>query len=457
MSLGSRTELKTFHWLLVRWRQVFFPEGSADELGFHRLLFFGAVFAYSVTVQRDTDLWALVSEVFSQPVFFFSLLHLPIFSGSTLKMLVWLWRVALCLAAVGLFTRMSVWIAFILGFYLLGLVNHLGKPSGNDGFIIVGLAIFAFSRCGDGWSLDNLRRTVLAARGDPVTRRTSTKGEESSSSEYSWPLWLNRLMLTLVLFAAATAKLRTAGFTAWVLSDNLYYILIYHHYTHNPPTNLGLLFARFPWACRLLAGTVVSIEFITPLLLVLSTRWRMLLLAAVVGVMTGFGLMLGVYFIEYIVLLLIFFLPWQELGVKLVRYTAKTALFVLYDGSCGLCQRTVAVIGALDLLNRVRIYEVLADWHKLPECCSGLSQQACLQTMYVVGADGQVFLGFRAYRALAWQLPLGWPFMLFAYVPGVPWIGERVYTAIAARRHATGCPIPAPLTTTAHAAERVDP
>lgn len=438
----SQIESQPFRWLQARWSQVCLADGAASELGFHRLLFFGAVFAYSVARQAEIAPWAAVSPFFWRPTFFFALLNLPVLSERTLTVLMWIWRPILCLAAIGLFTRLGCWTAFLLGFYLIGLPHNFGKVNHNDAIIVVGLAIFAVSRCGDAWSLDSL---IGAAR----NRRRTERGE------YGWPLQLYRLMITLVLFAAAMAKFRNAG-AAWVLSDNLYYTMIYHHYTHRPPTDLGLFFVRFPWAYKLIAGVALSLEFSTPLLLLRSIRWRMALLAAIVGMMVGFGLTL-VMFWEYVTLLLIFFLPWQELGVKLVRYTAKPALFVLYDGSCGLCQRTVAVIGALDLLNRVRIYDVLADWHKLPERCSELSQQACLQTMYVVGADGQVCMGFHAYRALAWQLPLGWPFLLFAYVPGVPWIGERVYTAIAARRHAAGCPIPAPLTTTAHAAERVDP
>ncbi len=63
--------------------------------------------------------------------------------------------------------------------------------------------------------------------------------------------------------------------------------------------------------------------------------------------------------------------------------------------------------------------------------------------MHVVTDRGRVETGFDAYRAIAWSLPLAWPIAPLLWVPGVPWLGRRVYAAVAARRHRSGCPVPA--------------
>jgi predicted DCC family thiol-disulfide oxidoreductase YuxK len=378
------------------------------------------MFIYATMWLRDIDLWPLVSRALWHPTFFFGVLALPVATPRLLTVLAGFWQLSLLLTAVGLFTRVSALCSFALGFYLLGLPHNFGKVNHNDAIVVIGLAIFAVSRCGDAWSLDRAWRS----------------GDLAPSAEYGWPVRLYQLMLTLVLFAAAVAKVRYSGMT-WFLSDNLANTILAHRYTHLPPTNLGLILAAQPVLCRVAAGAALVLEFSSPLLLVRSLPWRMLLLGAIVSMMLGFGLMLGVLFVEYITLLLIFFLPWRWLGARM-RSTEPMVL-VLYDGSCGLCRRTMAVIRAVDVLGYVRIFDVRADWPQLEGF--GLDQSACLQIMHAL-KKGRVFTGFYAYRLLAWHLPLCWPVLPLMYLPGVAFVGEKLYAYIAQRRYQSGCPLP---------------
>lgn len=122
----------------------------------------------------------------------------------------------------------------------------------------------------------------------------------------------------------------------------------------------------------------------------------------------------------------------------------KNSFAVFYDGSCGLCRKTLAVFRRLDFFRRVRIYDVLADWPEVHAKFPALNQQTCLQTMHVVNPEGKVSVGFKAYRQLMWALPLGWVLVLFLYLPFVPAIGERIYQKVASGRHRGGCPLPPP-------------
>ncbi len=297
------------HWVRIRSEQLFFSGGSARELGIHRVLFFAAVLAYSFTM--DPPAWASVSSAFWFPTFFFSFFASPVASAATLASMIWIWRAALLMSMLGLFTRFGSVLAFVLGAYLIGLPHNFGKVNHNDAILVVGMAIFAFSRGGDGWSLDSLR-------GAASRDRAPAADELECSGEYSWPLRLCRLMVTFVVFAAGVAKLRHAGL-AWIFSDNIYYTILQHHYMREPYMDIGLLFTSYPWMCKAIAAFTVVVELSAPLLVVLQGNWRLIHLALVVGMMLGFGLTLGVLFEHYIAMLLIFFLPWPALGAWLGR------------------------------------------------------------------------------------------------------------------------------------------
>jgi hypothetical protein len=116
-----------------------------------------------------------------------------------------------------------------------------------------------------------------------------------SVAEASWPIRVAQLMVALVLWAASIAKLRDAGL-AWVFSDNIYNTIIRHHYTHQPFTDIGLVFARYPIVCQMLAAISLTLEFLAPAMVFLRGWWRTALLTAVLGMMLGFGFTLGVLF-----------------------------------------------------------------------------------------------------------------------------------------------------------------
>lgn len=424
MSFVSLTDtVRSLRWLGARWSSLFFAGASAAELGFYRILFYGYILFF-FALRVDISRWAEVSDVFWSPTSLFRLFHLPLLSATGLTAVVWAWRLSLALALVGLYTRASTLAALALGFYVIGLPQNFGKVNHNDAIVVIGLAVFAFSRCGDAWSLDGLRRAQPRAGGS-----------------YSWPVELYRLMLALVFFSAGVAKLSGAGPVAWVLSNNLYYTILAHHYTHSP-SSIGLLLTRYPWMCQLLAGSALALELAAPLLILLTVRWRTLLAAAMVAMMLGFWQMLGVFFRDFIALLVIFFFPWRQAGAWLAAGSGSPRLAVLYDGSCGLCNRTVAVVRALDLLGRVDVLDALADWPRVSVRWPALDQRACLEDMHVTTDRGRVHVGFYGYRALAWHLPLGWLFLPLLYTPGVPAIGQRVYSFVARRRHGTGCALP---------------
>ncbi|MFN0132685.1 MAG: thiol-disulfide oxidoreductase DCC family protein [Phycisphaerales bacterium] len=99
-----------------------------------------------------------------------------------------------------------------------------------------------------------------------------------------------------------------------------------------------------------------------------------------------------------------------------------------YDGDCGLCQGTVRVLRGLDWLGRLEFRDMLAE-ADLP-----VALEEAMRGMPMRTREGRVLVGYPAVRRALAQTPVGLLPGLLMYVPGLAWIGSRVYGEIARRR-----------------------
>lgn len=106
-----------------------------------------------------------------------------------------------------------------------------------------------------------------------------------------------------------------------------------------------------------------------------------------------------------------------------------------------MCRRSLRVLKALDLLGKIEPLDIVAQLPAIQERFPTLQPQDLLRDMHVVRADGRVDRGFNGFRSLAWVLPAGWLVLPLAYLPGVPFIGRRIYRRIADNRcTSASCP-----------------
>ncbi|MEN0111164.1 MAG: DUF393 domain-containing protein, partial [Planctomycetota bacterium] len=139
---------------------------------------------------------------------------------------------------------------------------------------------------------------------------------------------------------------------------------------------------------------------------------------------------------------------------------------VLYDGNCGLCRRTMAVLGVLDWLQQLRPVNALDRKAVEREGLGCLDDAALMADMHAAwrrrrepDAAGEftageepvqrdswgVAKGYGAYQAIAWRVPLLWLALPLVYLPPVVMVGKRVYRRVADSR---ACRVPvAPKTT----------
>ena len=111
----------------------------------------------------------------------------------------------------------------------------------------------------------------------------------------------------------------------------------------------------------------------------------------------------------------------------------KSAI-LLYDGACPLCQRSVAILKKLDWLQKIHYQNarLVAD---LPQTDPPLVPSRLLEEMQLLPRAGHpLYHGYGAFRWLAWRLPPLWLLAPFLYIPGMPWLGNKIYLWIARNR-----------------------
>ncbi len=112
------------------------------------------------------------------------------------------------------------------------------------------------------------------------------------------------------------------------------------------------------------------------------------------------------------------------------------APLLLYDDQCGVCRRWSRRLAAWDRAGRIRQHpsRARANLPGVPP----LDDAALERALHVLLPDGRICTGARGVIALLPWLPGGRPLGWLARVPGVSWTADRLYDAVARRRHRIG-------------------
>ena len=123
-----------------------------------------------------------------------------------------------------------------------------------------------------------------------------------------------------------------------------------------------------------------------------------------------------------------------------VTVSERPKAIVLYDGECPLCQSSVAILKRLDWLGRLRFQDA-RDREHLPASEVPLHADRLLVEMHLLTPDRKrVNAGFAAFRWMAGRLPFLWAIWPLLFLPGVPWLGRKIYGWVARNRfHLVPC------------------
>ncbi|MBI4004250.1 MAG: DUF393 domain-containing protein [Candidatus Omnitrophica bacterium] len=340
----------------------------------------------------------------------------------------WVTGALLFLGAIGWRTRITVPLGAV-GYLLMGGIFRLYAWFYHTGVIpVYVMAVLSLTPCGDGWSVDRLRKVARGAPVPPADRATAV---------YGWARYACWVVIALPYLAAGMSKLRNSGLTWWNATNMR--IFLYRD-TLNPmgfESELSLRLTSAPdavFAVLGLVGLLAELVFVS----VLFSRWaRRILPFVAAGMHAGIFLLQNILFLD-LMLLQLAFIDWTRIRTAAGRWLEahRGTLEVLYDGQCPLCVRSVRLLGPLDLFNRLRWIDFrtlnLTDYnagHGVRLTSSELEQ-----AMAVVSRR-RTRQGFKAWRAIAQAIPAGWLVAPWLYVPGIPWLGERVYRRVAQSRH----------------------
>lgn len=427
-----------------RLRRFFFASSAPLNLAVLRVAVFGMLL-YLLRSELILTYAAWPRDLYQFPVLADWLYrYLPISAGVAAPLLL-LATVTTVMAIFGLFTRVTTVVSVLLGVYLIGIPQLSGKVNHLHHVLLIG-AVLACSRCGDALSVDAILRAVRGAdRGVVAPPHRGVR--------YGLPIRVAMMVLATVYFFPGFWKVATNG-PQWVFSSNLENHLLQKWFeleTYTPPIPLH----KAPFSGPLGALFAVVFEFGLPIALLWKPT-RVLWAAMGLAFHNLTNLLMNISFVTLQVMY-VMFVDWQRLLRWLGRAMLGEPIRVLYDGNCGLCRRTMAVLGALDWLQQLKPVNALDRSAVESEGLGFLDDAALIQDMHAAwresvrdggrgmgdeGADGwRTAKGYSAYQRIAWRVPLLWPLLLVIYLPPVAAMGWKVYRRVADSR---ACKIASP-------------
>jgi predicted DCC family thiol-disulfide oxidoreductase YuxK len=405
--------------------------GWTANLAIFRLLFLGVTvlpFAYKMLRWTALIMPSLPAEVWVPTAFY---RHIP-FRVLTDASLAHAMAIAdlglIALAIVGCFTRTALAFATIVSLYLFGLPENLGKIS-HFQQVIWFMALLAAGPSSAMLSVDAIiaaiRRADRGKVGIEVSRRAAL-----ATLRYAW------LLIGIAYLGSGVAKLHGTWVNQWVSTKNLKHIIWrnwFERRTYRPGFTLPLRFDRLPpvvidsWAMGAMA---LEIGFVAVVLF----RWsRWFLILGGLAFHAGNGLVLGIWFHSllggYICLL-----DWSWIGRRLtMKVAGQQSLVVIYDGSCKMCRRTIAILKTFDLFDALAPVSGFSD-DPLRLAHPEVTEEMVLRDLYVVG-NGYVAGGYDAYQKMATSMILLWPLALIMKLRPIAVVGKRIYRKVADSRY----------------------
>lgn len=330
----------------------------------------------------------------------------------------------LFLGVLGLATRVVIPVGALCALLVAGILREYSWFYHTGLIPIYALAVLSFMPSGDGFSIDRIIRIMRAKDVPPLNEPRAV---------YGWSRYAVWTVIAVPYVAAGMSKLYYSGF-AWLHPDNMKATLL--------RTTLAPMEFGWTLSLDLLRGpdsvfvALAVVGLFTELLfgLVLVSRIaRLILPAAMALTHVGILFLQNILFVDLILLQGVFYdisPVRRRIGASILRRGGPVE--VLYDGHCGLCQRSARILQGLDILRQLswvdfRSARVDVDVSKLEHEMAAIS-------------GGHTFFGFAGYRAIAWRIPVMWPAVPILYLPGVKGIGDAVYGWVARRRHGI-CPV----------------
>jgi predicted DCC family thiol-disulfide oxidoreductase YuxK len=329
-------------------------------------------------------------------------------------------RVSAAAAMIGLFTRTSALFTVIAGLYVFGLPQLYGKVN-HSHHLVWFPAILAASRCGDVFSIDAVRSAFKRADRGVIDPPAPSRG-------YALPLRFIWLLIGVIYFFPGFWKVWISGLD-WAFSENLKFYMYKAWFLRNWVPSIRL--DNYPLLYKLGAlGTIVfELSFVV---LIFFPRLRWAAVAGGIVFHTTTGRLMGIPFTSLKRSYVAFF-DWDKIFRRIGLWLHSQPMYLIYDGNCRLCRRTIASLRTFDVFCRVTYINALDTPALKIHGLLWLDSKAMMNDIHAV-VGTRHWAGFPAYRALAVRVPPLWPLLPFLYVWPVPNLANRLYRHVADSR-----------------------
>jgi predicted DCC family thiol-disulfide oxidoreductase YuxK len=348
-------------------------------------------------------------------------------SETSLRAFQWLTELILFLGLIGWRTRLVIPLGALCACVFYGILRDYSFFWHQYLVPVYVMAVLSWTPCGDGWSVDRLRK-VYQGRAVPDPDR--------GSLVYGWSRYACWVVIALPYVAAGMSKLRSGGLLWWNATNMKSMLFRETLDTRDFDWALSLHLSQAPAFLFALLGLVALLGELSFGMVLFSRIARRIL--PVLMMMTHIGILLlqKILFLDLILLQFVFF-DFRRIRKAIGERVAAShgRIQVLYDGLCPLCRRTVRLLACFDLFARLDFFDFrrlnLTDYnrsHKL-----NLTPQDLEAEMYVI-SRGRAYRGFYGYRAIALTLPAFWPLAPWLFLPGVSSLGASLYGYVARNR-----------------------
>jgi predicted DCC family thiol-disulfide oxidoreductase YuxK len=348
-------------------------------------------------------------------------------SETSLRAFQWLTELLLVLGVVGYQTRIVIPLAAFCHFLLLGiLIDHSFFWHQNLVPLYL-LFVLSFTPCGDGWSVDRLRKIYQGSAVPPPDR---------ASPVYGWARYACWVTIAWPYVANGLGKLEDGGLFWWA-PTNMRSMLYWD--SLRPREFNWALSLHLKSAPDLLFGMLGIVAIVTELsfgLVLFSHVARRILPVAAIIMHIGIFLLQRILFLDLILLQFVFF-DFTRFRKMIGQWleARRGRIQVLYDGLCPFCVRAIRLLARLDLFARLEFLDFhcmeLNNYNRTQKL--NLTSKNLEEEMYVV-SRGSAYRGFKAYRVIAVALPVFWPLAPWLFLPGISSLGGLVYSLIARNR-----------------------
>jgi hypothetical protein len=212
------------------------------------------------------------------------------------------------LAAAGLWTRVTLPLAWLAALPLIAMTSSLGKVVHNDVLLLLCLVPLLPAPAGAAWSLDARRGPARAVGAGPA---------------FGWPVRTAMVVVAGAYFFSGLAKLLHAG-PAWVAGGNLRWVLYAASDQQPAPNPFALFVADRPALAQLLAAATLAVELGFPLVL-WRPRLLWVLVPAVLALHAGIWLAVRLDYWAMAATVLVVMVDWPAAAARLRRHQRPAA------------------------------------------------------------------------------------------------------------------------------------